>query len=116
MSGDVAGPDVRLAVSGSLAPGRPNHQQLAALRGRWVQGSVRGGLVAEGWGTEQGYPGIVLAEDGDSIQVSVFESTDLPDHWDRLDSFEGPGYRRQAVEVETDDGRVVAFIYEVVVG
>ena len=116
MNGDVADPEVRLAVYGTLAPGRPHHHQLADLGGRWVQGSVRGSLVAEGWGTDEGCPGIVLDEAGDTIQVYVFEPTDLPDHWVRLDNFEGPGYRRQVVEVETDEGRVVAFIYEVVVG
>ena len=113
MSSDGVEPDWRLAVYGTLAPGRPNHHQLAALRGRWVKGSVRGHLVAEGWGIDQGYPGIVLDEDGETVQVYVFESNDLADHWDRLDNFEGPGYRRRAVEVETDDGRLVAFIYEI---
>ena len=78
-----------------------------------MQGSVRGELVAEGWGADDGFPGIVLDDDAGIIQVFVFESTELPDHWDRLDDFEGPGYRRQAVEVETDEGRVAAFIYEV---
>ena len=103
MRGDGADPGVRVAVYGTLAPGRPNHHQLSALRGRWVLGSVRGVLVAEGWGADDGFPGIVLDDDAGIIQVFVFESTELPDHWDRLDDFEGPGYRRQATEVETDE-------------
>lgn len=69
----------------------------------------------EGWGADEGLPGMVLDDDAGIIQVFVFEPTELPDHWDRLDDFEGPGYRRQAVEAETDEGRVAAFIYEVVV-
>ncbi|MEM7325792.1 MAG: hypothetical protein AAF531_22090, partial [Actinomycetota bacterium] len=35
----------------------------------------------------------------------------LPAHWARLDEFEGPGYRRAAIEVETPDGPVAASIY-----
>ena len=39
MSHDSADPHIRLAVYGTLGPGRPNHHQLSALRGRWVRGS-----------------------------------------------------------------------------
>jgi hypothetical protein len=54
----------RLAVYGTLAPGRPNHHQLNSLSGRWIKGTVRGQLLQEGWGAELGYPGIVLDLDG----------------------------------------------------
>jgi gamma-glutamylcyclotransferase (GGCT)/AIG2-like uncharacterized protein YtfP len=43
--------------------------------------------------------------------VNLFESADLPDHWGRLDAFEGNGYRRTPVDVETADGMVIAMIY-----
>ena len=51
--------DTALAVYGSLAPGRPNAHQLAALDGRWLPGTVRGRLVDSGWGVALGYLGRV---------------------------------------------------------
>lgn len=101
----------RLATYGTLAPGQPNHHQLAGLNGRWRTGSVRGDLVAEGWGAELGYPALVLDPNGQPLEVHVFESDDLPDHWPRLDAFEGEGYRRVIADVETSDGTVEAWIH-----
>ena len=91
---DATSADRRLAVYGTLAPGRPNHHQLSDLSGRWMSGSVRGRLRTGGWGAELGYPGIDLDPDGPAVEVGVLESPDLPAHWARLDEFEGPGYRR----------------------
>lgn len=48
---------------------------------------------------------------GAPIEVFVFESRALVDHWQRLDAFEGPGYRRIAVDVSTDEGILPASIY-----
>jgi gamma-glutamylcyclotransferase (GGCT)/AIG2-like uncharacterized protein YtfP len=98
-------------VYGSLAPGRPNHQQLNGLSGRWIEGTVRGQLLQEGWGAELGYPGIVLDLDGPAVGVQLFESSDLPDHWTRLDEFEGSGYRRTVTTVSTAEGDLLASIY-----
>jgi gamma-glutamylcyclotransferase (GGCT)/AIG2-like uncharacterized protein YtfP len=98
-------------VYGSLAPGRPNQHQLNGLSGRWVEGTVRGQLLQEGWGTELGYPGIVLDLDEPTVGVQVFESSDLPDHWTRLDEFEGSGYRRAVTAVSTAEGELLASIY-----
>lgn len=103
--------DIRLAVYGSLAPGRPNHDQLAGLSGRWFEAIVRGHLVEDGWGAEMGYPGIVLDADGPAVEVHVLESSDLPNWWSRLDEFEGTGYRRTATPVTTPKGDVWASIY-----
>lgn len=109
---DVAdGAESRLATYGTLAPGRPNHHQLAGLTGRWLQGAIRGRLVAAGWGAALGFPGLVLDEAGPSIEVHLFESRDLPLHWGRLDAFEGAGYRRVATRVRTEEGELEAFIY-----
>jgi gamma-glutamylcyclotransferase (GGCT)/AIG2-like uncharacterized protein YtfP len=41
----------------------------------------------------------------------VFESVDLPDHWSRLDEFEGSGYSRVVASVSTPDGDIAANIY-----
>jgi gamma-glutamylcyclotransferase (GGCT)/AIG2-like uncharacterized protein YtfP len=107
----TGGPDIRLATYGTLAPGRPNHGQLSDLPGRWLAGRVRGSLVDSGWGAKFGYPALILDADGSLIDVDVFESPALPRHWHRLDAFEGPGYRRVAVEVATAEGVLPASIY-----
>lgn len=101
----------RLAVYGTLAPGRPNHHQLAGLAGRWIEGTVRGQLHEAGWGTYLGYPAIVLDASASTVDVQVFESSDLPEHWDRLDAFEGAAYRRAVTSVHTNEGVVSASIY-----
>ena len=104
--------DTRLAVYGTLAPGRANHGQLAALRGRWYRGTVRGRLDSEGWAASMGYPGLVLDAAGPNVEVQVFESAELPGHWARLDEFEGRDYRRVPVRVRTAGGTEVdAWIY-----
>jgi gamma-glutamylcyclotransferase (GGCT)/AIG2-like uncharacterized protein YtfP len=102
---------MRLATYGTLAPGRQNHGQLSDLPGRWLVGHVRGSLIEAGWGAKLGYPGMILEPDGAPIEVFVFESRALVDHWQRLDAFEGPGYRRVTVDVSTDEGVLTASIY-----
>ncbi len=101
----------RLAVYGTLAPGKPNHAQLAHLSGRWFPGVVRGHLHDAGWGADLGFPGLVLDDDGGEVPVQILESVDLAVEWPRLDAFEGPGYRRVVVEVHTATGSVAAYIY-----
>jgi len=101
----------RLATYGTLAPGRPNHHQLAALAGDWSQGTVRGRLLQQGWGAAQGYPGLILDPDGAEVAVQLFRSPDLPAHWPRLDAFEGDGYRRVSTPVSTPAGVVEACVY-----
>lgn len=103
----------RLAVYGSLAPGRVNHHQLAGLNGHWQQGVVKGRLTNAGWGASIGFPGLVLDPSGPAVDVYVFESPDLPDHWARLDEFEGPEYRRVVTQVQIPDREVSASIYVV---
>ena len=84
---------------------------LAALKGRWQKGTVRGRLVDAGWGAALGYPGLVLDPLGAVFEVHLFESLELPDHWSRLDAFEGTGYRRVVTPVRTADGELNAWIY-----
>jgi gamma-glutamylcyclotransferase (GGCT)/AIG2-like uncharacterized protein YtfP len=101
----------RLAAYGTLAPGRPNHHLLDGLDGRWSEGQVYGRLADAGWGAGLGYPALILNPDGSPISVQVFESSDLPDHWSRLDDFEGPGYERVVTSVSTPAGEIDAYIY-----
>ena len=72
---------------------------------------VRGRLVDEGWAAKMGYPALILDSTAVEIAIHLFESDDLPNHWPRLDAFEGAGYRRVTVQVATDDGHLDAWIY-----
>ena len=103
--------ETRLAVYGTLAPGRSNHDQLAGLAGDWRRGVVRGRRFESGWGAAVGYPGLVLDAAGTVVEVDLFESRELPAHWARLDAFEGEGYQRVVVKVRTADGEIDACIY-----
>lgn len=103
--------NLHLATYGTLAPGRPNAHMLAKIEGQWSFGTVRGHLVEKGWGAALGFPGIILDPAGPEVQVHVFSSQELPNHWARLDAFEGDGYRRVPVAVQTRDGQVTAGIY-----
>jgi gamma-glutamylcyclotransferase (GGCT)/AIG2-like uncharacterized protein YtfP len=94
-----------LATYGTLAPGRPNHDQLAGLAGRWLHGHVHGTLI------ERGFPALLLDPNVPALDVQVFESPDLPAHWPRLDEFEGSGYDRMVTTVHTPDGDLPASIY-----
>ncbi len=104
-------PDTRLAVYGTLAPGRVNHHQVSSLAGTWQRGTVRGQLFSSGWGAALGFPGLILDPLGPLVNVYVFESPELPKHWNRLDDFEGDGYRRVVTRVDTQGGVRTAWIY-----
>ncbi|MEO1468981.1 MAG: gamma-glutamylcyclotransferase [Pseudomonadota bacterium] len=106
--------DTRLAVYGTLGPGRANHHVLAPLGGRWLAGQVRGRLIQSGWGAAMGYPGIVLDPGAGTVAVDLLVSPALAAQWGRLDAFEGEGYRRVVTEVATAEGALTAWIYEVV--
>ena len=45
----------RLAVYGSLAPGRSNHHVVAPLGGEWTDGCIEGDLLPVGWGAALGF-------------------------------------------------------------
>ena len=108
---DDEAPDTRLAIYGTLAPGRVNHHQISALAGYWQRGTVKGKLFPSGWGSALGFPGLVLDPLGPSVDVDLFESMELPEHWARLDEFEGSGYRRVVTAVTTTEGGRTAWIY-----
>ncbi len=101
----------RLASYGTLAPGRSNHHIMDGMDGTWSEGFVRGHLKQVGWGNEHGYPALIPDPNGDKIPIHIFESRDLPDHWDRLDTFETEEYARIILPIETDTGIIEASIY-----
>lgn len=107
--------ETRLATYGSLSPGEINHSQLSGLKGRWLKGRVRGHLQNAGWGSSMGFPGLTLDAGGPEVNANVFESSELPGHWLRLDEFEGSEYRRVVTQVQTEEGLLEANIYVVAV-
>lgn len=106
-------PAERLAAYGSLRPGEENHRHVSSLVGRWLSGTVEGTRYERGWGASRGYPGLVWRPGDPPLAVEVFESRALPEHWERLDEFEGPGYERLLVPVDTARGVRVSNLYAV---
>jgi gamma-glutamylcyclotransferase (GGCT)/AIG2-like uncharacterized protein YtfP len=106
-------PSHRLAVYGSLAPGKANHHMMAGMAGTWRSAVLRGSLRNEGWGAGQGFPGFLWDGADTPVAAQVFSSPDLPRHWRQLDEFEGPEYRRILVPVEIEGGEIqVCNVYE----
>lgn len=102
-----------LAVYGSLAPGKPNHDHIADITGTWWRGWVEGVLHNEGWGSTCGFPGIRLKTGGPRVDVYVLESEELDKHWHRLDEFEGSEYQRVRVTIFAENTFTVSgWIYE----
>ncbi len=105
-----------LAVYGSLMPGKENHHVMDGIHGNWLAGVVKGYFQDNGWGAGLGYPSMVWDPEGEEIPVQVLVSADLPDHWHRLDHFEGEDYHRILIPVYRGDRvRWVANIYESVI-
>ena len=51
---------------------------------------------------------------GALVQGQIFVSSDLPQHWERLDKFEGKDYRRVVITASLESGeQVQAHIYSV---
>lgn len=108
------GADGRLAVYGSLAPGKLNHHIVAPAGGHWTSGIVTGAFSENGWGAAHGFPGLRWSPSGGVVRVSLLTSDALPAHWARLDDFEGDDYMRILVPVEDEASPVVtvANLYE----
>ncbi len=93
-----------LFVYGSLQPGGPNEHVLADVKGLWQPATVRGRLVAEGWGAELGYPGMIADKAGELIEGQLLSSEMLHQRWQALDAFEGEQYQRITIEAVLADG------------
>lgn len=104
----------RLVAYGTLIPGRSNAHVVADLGGTWTEVRVRGHLGASTWRDVAGYPGFRRDHEAPLVAAWLLESPLLGSTWDRLDAFEGPGYRRVPVAVEAVDGTLLApaYVYE----
>lgn len=101
-----------LFVYGTLMPNCPNGHVLEEIVGKFVPATVKGKLIDAGWSASMGYPGIKLDENGDTIHGYLFYSSNLINHWDYLDEFEGQEFVRTPVTVERyDELDVDTFIY-----
>ena len=101
-----------LFVYGTLRPGHVNAYILEDVGGEWLAGSVKGTFYERGWGAAADFPGIVLDEEGTSVEGFLFLSPHLDAHWPMLDEFED-GYDRVEVNVTTQGGKQIqAWIYQ----
>ena len=101
-----------LFVYGTLMPNCPHGNVLEDIVGKFVPATVSGKLIDAGWSAGMGYPGIKLDRGNDTIHGFLFTSSNLINHWDSLDDFEGEEFVRVPVRVERyDEFEVDTFIY-----
>jgi gamma-glutamylcyclotransferase (GGCT)/AIG2-like uncharacterized protein YtfP len=113
LTGEGGPAETRLVVYGTLAPGEANHDVVRGIGGTWSRAAIHGHLHDTGWGLTYGFPALAWNPDGPPVDAHLLESAELGEHWARLDTFEGPAYRRQVVPVRTERGRVLACAYTV---
>ncbi len=100
-------PERVLASYGSLRPAEQNHALVSNIPGNWTEGTINGSVMMA-----DGYP--VFLPSGckaDPIAVQILQSYKLPDHWERLDKFEGQNYRRIVWPIETAGGVLMGNVY-----
>ncbi|MBL7818387.1 MAG: hypothetical protein JNL70_25475 [Saprospiraceae bacterium] len=106
-----------LIVYGTLAPNAPNHHIVEHIKGDWHEGIVRGVLLKEGWGAEEGYWGFKhtnIEEKKEKIPAFVLFSDELPTNWTDIDEFEGDEYKRLLAVYELKNGYIgVGNIYAI---
>ncbi|WP_373650220.1 gamma-glutamylcyclotransferase [Schlesneria sp. DSM 10557] len=97
----------RLAAYGSLRPGESNFDQVSMINGCWVDGKVKGRV----WQPDE-YLEFAWDVTAPAMEVRVLISSDLYEHIDRLDQFEGECYRRILVPVLIAESVSICHIYE----
>ncbi|MEO1316125.1 MAG: gamma-glutamylcyclotransferase family protein [Pseudomonadota bacterium] len=97
----------RLATYGTFPPGRENHHVVATIGGAWHQGWVEGRVRPALRGRWQGFSGFEPAPGGPRLDAFLLEAPALPQHWDRLDAFEGDAFRRLVIDFHLAGGGVL---------
>ena len=95
-------PSVKLAIYGTLAPGKVNHHHIADLGGAWHDAAVHGHLDRVPCGIHEGLPAIVLDPAAALHPLKVLVCENLPAAWSRLDAFEGEEMQRLLVVLDSD--------------
>lgn len=107
MSDIESNPQNVLIVYGSLKPGEVNHHLVANIKGEWIDGTVSGEIGS--W--RQYLRFLHNTVNAQTLAVKLLISAELPNHWERLDAFEGEAYERIVIEAETARGTVRGCIY-----
>ena len=103
----------KLFVYGTLKPDESMGHMLKAIGGTWEKATVQGKYIEAGSIQGFDYPGIILRDSGEDINGYVFISDNLSNHWNEIDAYEGPFYRRVVTRATIADGRTVdTFVYE----
>ncbi|MEJ2071624.1 MAG: gamma-glutamylcyclotransferase [Syntrophobacterales bacterium] len=104
---DLACPEERLIVYGTLVPGGQYHHLLAGLEATWERCTIRGRL-----GSYRGYPSFKWNPGGEAHPAWLVTSPGLPAKFRKLDEFEGKHYTRRFIPAEAGTRLVIAYIYE----
>ena len=104
---DLARPEERLIVYGTLVPGGQYHHLLADVGATWERCTIRGRL-----GSYRGYPSFKWNPVGESHPAWLVTSPELPQKFRELDDFEGRAYTRRLIPAEIGTRLVIAYIYE----
>src|SRR5512138_1610394 len=95
---------VKLAIYGTLAPGKVNHHHIADLGGTWHDAAMRGRLDRVPCGIHEGLPAIVVGPEEPLHPVKLLVCDALPANWPRLDAFEDAEKQRLLVPLEGEGG------------
>ncbi|UVT15758.1 MAG: gamma-glutamylcyclotransferase [Nitrospira sp.] len=99
-------PSTKLVAYGTLAPGKSNHRFIENISGAWRNCTLRGSMDVI-----DGLPILSWDPAGPNIDAQVLLSEQLPEHWPRIDDFEGSAYKRRLITISTSGAIDVAFIY-----
>ncbi|MEM7498837.1 MAG: gamma-glutamylcyclotransferase family protein [Pseudomonadota bacterium] len=94
----------RLATYGTFPPGRENHHVVAPIGGHWREGFLQGRTRAARRGRWTGFAGFEPLPGGPYLPAFLLEAEALPDHWARLDAFEGEAFQRITVGFRLPEG------------
>lgn len=102
-------PSKKLISYGTLAPGQPNHSLISDLTGEWEECVIQGTM-----NRENGLSRFSWNPRGAEQTASLFTSDALARNWDRIDRFEGKGYRRHLIPAKTQAGIAIGYAYVVI--